>query len=116
VNPVLLQTLKVTLVAQGKVDLHTEKFNFDFDTRPRKGIGVSPGMFANPFIKVEGTLMSPRLAVGAKGVTSAGVAAATGGLSVIWGGIVDRVKGEADMCKKALESAAQPAIQAQAKD
>ena len=112
VNPVLLQTLKVTVVAQGKIDLHTEKFNFDFDTRPRKGIGVSPGMFANPFIKVEGTLMSPRLAVGAKGVTSAGVAAATGGLSVIWGGIVDRVKGEADMCKKALEAAAQPATQA----
>jgi uncharacterized protein involved in outer membrane biogenesis len=116
VDPVLLQTLKVTVVAQGKIDLHTEKFNFDFDTRPRKGIGISPGMFANPFIKVEGTLMNPRLAVGAKGVTSAGVAAATGGLSVIWGGVVDRFKGEADMCKKALESAAQPAIQAKARD
>jgi uncharacterized protein involved in outer membrane biogenesis len=112
VKPVLLQTLKVTVVAQGNIDLHTEKFNFDFDTRPRKGIGVSPGMFANPFIKVEGTLMNPRLAVGAKGAASAGVAAATGGLSVIWGGIVDRVKGEADMCKKALETAAQPATQA----
>ncbi len=105
IKPVLLQTQKVTVVAQGKIDLHNESVNFDFDTRPRKGIGVSPGMFANPFIRVEGTLMHPRLALGARGVTSGAVAAATGGLSVLASGLVDRVKGEADMCRKAMEKA-----------
>jgi uncharacterized protein involved in outer membrane biogenesis len=105
IKPVLLQTQKVTVVAQGKIDLHTESLDFDFDTRPRKGIGVSPGMFANPFIRVEGTLAHPRLALGARGVTSGAVAAATGGLSVLASGLVDRLKGEADMCRKAREKA-----------
>jgi uncharacterized protein involved in outer membrane biogenesis len=109
VKPVLLQTEKVTVVAHGKVDLHTETLTFDFDTRPREGIGVSPGMFANPFIRLEGTLSQPRLGMGAKGVRSGAVAAATGGISVIAGGVVDRFKGEVDMCAKALEEAAAPA-------
>ena len=108
VEPVLLQTRKVTAVAQGRIDLHTEKLTLDFDTRPRKGIGVSPGMFTNPFIRVEGTLASPRLAMGAKGVGSGAVAAATGGLSVIASGFVDRIKGEADMCKKLLPGTTPP--------
>ena len=106
IKPVLLQTQKVTVVAQGKINLHDESLTFDFDTRPRKGIGVSPGMFANPFIRVEGTLTNPRLALGAKGVRSGAVAAATGGLSVLASGLVDRMKGEVDMCRKALETAA----------
>jgi hypothetical protein len=114
VKPVLLQTKKVTVVAQGKINLHDEHVTLDFDTRPRKGIGVSPGMFANPFIRVEGTLTNPRLAVGAKGMTSGAVAAATGGLSVLAAGLLDRIKGEADMCRKANERAAQPPNSAKA--
>jgi hypothetical protein len=105
VNPILMQTQKVTVAAKGKVNLHDEHLTFEFDTRPRKGIGVSPGMFTNPFIRVEGTLMNPRIAVGAKGVTSGAVAAATGGLSVIAGGFIDRLKGEANMCRRTLEKA-----------
>ena len=60
VKPVLLQTEKVTITAHGTIDLHTEKLLLDFNTRPRKGIGVSPGMFTNPFIRLEGTLASPQ--------------------------------------------------------
>ena len=108
VQPVLMQTQKVTVVAKGKLDLHTENITVDFDTRPRKGIGVSPGMFTNPFIRLEGTLASPRVAVGAKGMTSGAVAAATGGLSLVAGGFIDRLKGEANMCRSTLEKAARP--------
>jgi AsmA family protein len=108
VQPVLMQTQKVTVVAKGKVDLHNEHITFDFDTRPRKGIGVSPGMFTTPFIRLEGTLMNPRIAMGAKGVTSGAVAAATGGLSVLAGGFIDRLKGEANMCRSALKKATEP--------
>ena len=83
VEPVLMQSEKVTVTADGKVDLHTEELVVDFNTRPRKGIGVSPGMFTNPFLKLDGTLVSPRLGVGAKGAASGGVAAATAGASVV---------------------------------
>jgi uncharacterized protein involved in outer membrane biogenesis len=105
VRPALMQTQKVTVVAKGKLDLHTEHIYVDFDTRPRQGIGVSPGMFTTPFIRLEGTLASPRIAMGAKGVTSGAVAAATGGLSVVASGFIDRLKGEANMCRRAIETA-----------
>jgi uncharacterized protein involved in outer membrane biogenesis len=109
VTPVLMQAQKVTVTAHGKIDLHTEQLNFDFETRPREGIGVSPGMFTNPFIRLQGTLSSPMIGVGAKGVASGAVAAMTGGVSVLAKGMVDRVRGEADVCAKTLEEARHPA-------
>ena len=108
VEPVLVQSEKVTVTADGKVDLHTEELVFDFNTRPRKGIGVSPGMFTNPFLKLDGTLVSPRLGVGAKGAASGGMAAATAGASVVAKGLVDRIAGEADLCQSTLEKAEHP--------
>jgi uncharacterized protein involved in outer membrane biogenesis len=106
IAPVLLQTGKVTVTADGTVDLLTEALAFNFNTRPRSGIGVSPGMFTNPFLELRGTLISPKLSAGAKGVA---LAVATAGATVVAGGIADRVKGEADMCKTTLEAAQHPA-------
>ena len=100
VKPVVIQTEKVTITAHGTIDLRTEKLLLDFNTRPRKGIGVSPGMFTNPLIRLEGTLVSPKIGVGAKGMASGALAAATGGATVVAGGLVDRVKGEQDMCTR----------------
>jgi hypothetical protein len=102
VDPVLMQSDKVTVTAKGSVDLRTEEIAFDFNTRPRKGIGISPGMFTNPFIQLAGTLAHPRIATGAKGVVSGALAVGTGGLSVVAKGLVDRVVGEADMCASTL--------------
>lgn len=104
-NPVLLQFEKVTVVAHGKVDLHTETLVFNFNTRPRKGIGISPGMFTNPFIEVAGTLVNPRIGVSAKGATAGAAAAATGGATVIAQGFWDRLRGEKDLCGQALTEA-----------
>jgi uncharacterized protein involved in outer membrane biogenesis len=103
VSPVLMQSEKVTVVAQGKVDLHTEALALEFNTRPRKGIGISPGMFTNPFIEVAGTLASPRIAVSATGTAAA---AATGGMTVLAQGLWDRLRGEQDLCKPTLDAAA----------
>ena len=108
VKPVLMQSEKITVTADGKVDLHTESLTVDFNTRPREGIGISPGMFTNPFIKLEGTLASPMIAIGAEGAMSGAVAVATGGVSVVAKGLADRARGEADACKKAIEEATHP--------
>jgi len=110
VQPVLVQTEKVTITAQGTIDLHTEKLLLDFNTRPRKGIGVSPGMFTNPLIRLEGTLASPRIGVGAKGMASGALAVATGGATVVAGGFVDRMQGEEDLCGPTLEAAKNPVV------
>ncbi|MEO8308579.1 MAG: hypothetical protein ABI616_11145 [Pseudomonadota bacterium] len=97
--PMLLQTHKVAITANGTVDLHTEKLQINFNTRPREGIGISPGMFTNPFLELTGTLAHPSIGVGTKGVTSGALAAATGGISVVAKGVVDRVIGETNQCK-----------------
>jgi uncharacterized protein involved in outer membrane biogenesis len=105
VNPVLMQAEKVTVVAVGKIDLHTEALTVNFGTRPREGIGISAGMFTNPFIELEGTLASPRVGVGAKGATAGVAAAATGGATVLAQGVLDRWRGAKDICKQVLAEA-----------
>jgi uncharacterized protein involved in outer membrane biogenesis len=102
VDPVLMQSDKVTVTAEGSVDLRTEEIAFDFNTRPRKGIGISPGMFTNPFIQLAGTLKSPRVATGTKGVAAGALAVGTGGLSVVAKGFIDRVAGQADLCAETI--------------
>ena len=106
VKPVLVQSEKVTIIALGAIDLGTEDLKFDFNTQPRSGIGVSAGMFTNPFIELTGTLASPRLGVGAKGATAGAAAVATGGMTVIVGGLLDRVRGGQDQCKATLDEVA----------
>ena len=105
VRPVLVQTEKVAIIASGKVDLHTEALRFDFNTRPRRGIGVTAGMFANPFIEIAGTLANPKIGVGSKGAVAGGAAAATGGLTILAQGLVDRMRGQQDICKPVLDEA-----------
>ncbi len=105
VNPVLMQAEKVTVVAVGKVDLHTEALTVNFNTRPREGIGISAGMFTTPFIELEGTLLSPRVGMGAKGATAGVAAAATGGATLLAQGALDRWRGAKDICKQVLTEA-----------
>jgi uncharacterized protein involved in outer membrane biogenesis len=109
VRPVLMQSEKVAIIASGKIDLHTEALRFDFNTRPRRGVGITPGMFANPFIEIAGTLASPTLGVSSKGAIAGGAAAATGGLTILAQGLVDRVLGQQDLCKQALDEATKAA-------
>ncbi|MDH3895286.1 MAG: hypothetical protein OES78_12075 [Chromatiales bacterium] len=70
------------IVGGGDIDLNTEKLNIEFNTKPRKGVGVSADMFITPFIKLGGTLASPKIGLSKKGVLlSGGAAVLTGGLS-----------------------------------
>lgn len=102
IKPVLMQSDKVTVLGHGTVDLRTEGLTFDFNTRPRRGIGVSAGMFANPFVNLGGTLAHPHLGTGAKGLASGALAVGTGGMSVLAKGLADRAAGEADLCQATL--------------
>jgi len=94
-EPLLLQGEKVTIVAGGELDLKTEKLKLEFNTQPRKGVGVSPDMFVTPFIALGGTLANPALAANPKGTL---LTAATGGTYVILKGVLDRAAGQRDQC------------------
>jgi uncharacterized protein involved in outer membrane biogenesis len=106
-DPMVLQGEKVTIVADGTLDLNTEKLDIKFNTQPREGIGLSADMFVTPFVALRGTLAKPT--VGAN-KTGALVAAGTGGLSLVVRGARDRLGGTRDHCRETLPSYSHPPL------
>jgi len=101
----LLQSEKLMIVAGGSVDLNDEKLDFEFNTKPRAGVGVSADMFVTPFVKLSGTLADPSVGLNAKGMLlSGGAAVLTGGMSFLYKGLVDRASAEGSQCEEALEA------------
>lgn len=99
----LLQGEKLMIVGGGDIDLNSEKLNIEFNTKPRKGVGVSADMFITPFIKLGGTLARPQIGLSKKGVLlSGGAAILTGGLSFLFQGAADRATAEAGLCDETL--------------
>jgi uncharacterized protein involved in outer membrane biogenesis len=108
VEAMLAQGEKVMIVGGGDIDLKTEKLNIEFNTKPRKGVGISADMFVTPFVKVKGTLASPSVGLNKKGtLLTGGAAIATGGLSLLFKAVFDRATAEGDQCEKAMETAGQ---------
>jgi hypothetical protein len=103
-QPMALQSNKMTMLGHGRIDLGSEKLNLEWITKPRKGIGISASMITNPYIKLGGTLAHPAIELkGAQAVASTGAAVATLGLSMVAKGMLDRVTAEKKVCKQALE-------------
>jgi len=85
------RTNKMDIATGGSVNLHNERLNMAFSSRSRKGLGISAGKAITPYFKIGGTLANPRLALDAAGAALSGSAAvATGGLSILAGGLWDR--------------------------
>jgi uncharacterized protein involved in outer membrane biogenesis len=105
-EPMAVKTDNVTVLGHGAVNLGTEKLDFEWVTKPRKGFGVSASTITNPYVKLGGTLARPALEVKpAQAVVSTGLAVATAGLSFLGKGLYDRVTSEGKVCEKGLEEA-----------
>ena len=103
-KPLVLVTRQVTVISQGKVTLDTEHLDISFNTKQRKGLGISATDLVNPFVKVGGTLASPSLELDPAGtVIKGGIAVATAGLSILAGSLADRYLSSKDPCGKALK-------------
>jgi uncharacterized protein involved in outer membrane biogenesis len=104
IEPLAVQTNKMTVVGQGKVDLHDEQLDLTWTSKPRKGIGASASVITNPYIKIGGTLANPNLEVKPlRAATATGAAVATVGLSLVARGLWDRVTAEKKVCKRARQ-------------
>ena len=100
----LVATDQIRVAAKSQIDLETEELEINVRTTPKKGIGISAGEIVNPYIKVVGTLESPRLAVDEKGVLlTGGAAVATGGLSILASAAWSRVSRAGDPCTQLTE-------------
>jgi hypothetical protein len=103
---VFMSTSKIRLVAQGEVSLKSEKLQATVRTTPRRMLSVSAAELVNPYVKIEGTLAAPRLAVDEAGILmSGGAAVATGGLSLVARGLWDRLSQWGDTCGQASKQA-----------
>jgi len=105
-DPVTVQTDTLTILADGRVDFSTEKMSVDWITKPRKGFGVSASLLTNPYIKVGGTLSKPEIGIKPiEAAASTGLAVATGGLSILGKGLLDRLSAEQKVCDQAIKRA-----------
>jgi uncharacterized protein involved in outer membrane biogenesis len=100
-------TNKVRISVASKIDLTTEKIAVTVETRPAKRMRLfSVSEILNPYVKIVGTLAAPALAVDEKGLLiSGGAAVATGGLSIVAKGFLDRLGAKSDPCAEAREAA-----------
>jgi hypothetical protein len=104
VFPVIFHTEQLTILSEGTVDLDTEHVDLSFNTKVRKGLGLSAGMIINPLIKVGGRLNSPAIELDPKGtVITGGLAVATAGISLLAKSMNDRFLSSEDPCGDALK-------------
>ncbi len=104
IDPIIFHTEQITILSGGLIDLETEEIDLEFQTKVRKGIGISASMVVNPFIKLGGTLSSPTIELDPAGVAFSGsVAVATVGLSLIGKSLFDRFVSNRDPCGEALK-------------
>lgn len=101
-----LQTSKLVILADGDVDLNTEKLDLKFTPISKAGIGVNVSSMVK-FIKLGGTLAHPTPEVDAGGLVTSGLAAgaaiSTGGVSLLATGLIDKVV-KNNACEEVRES------------
>lgn len=103
IRPVVLHAEQLTIVIEGTIDLNTEKLDISFNSKQRKGLGVSATDLVNPFIKVGGTLAAPSLILDpASTVVKGGIAVATMGVSILANSLAERFLSSKDPCGDAI--------------
>lgn len=100
-----LATHQMSIVGSGTIDLKSEKLDIHIKPHAREGVGLSAGKLAG-MLKVGGTLANPEPSVDTIATLTTGLSAttavATGGLSLLAQGLLDRTTADADPCATAL--------------
>jgi len=98
-EPAVVHFEGLTVISKGTIDLRSEKINLSFNTKPRKGLGITPGTVINTLVKVGGTLKAPAIELDPAGaIVSGTLGIATAGLSVVAKGFSDRFLASKDPC------------------
>ena len=103
-EPLALQTDKMTMIGDGWIRFDSEKLTLDWVTKPRKGIGLSASTFTNPYIRLGGTLSKPNIEMKPlDAIGTTGAAVATAGLTLLARGLWDRITAEQNACLQAVK-------------
>lgn len=102
---IALATRQMSVVGSGIIDLKTEKLDINIKPHAREGMGLNAGQLAG-MVKVGGTLANPKPGVDTTAALTTGLSAttalATGGLSMLAQGLLDRTTADANPCATAL--------------
>lgn len=102
----------------GRIDLARGALDLGVDIKPREGIGLNVAGLAD-FVRVGGTLRAPAVTTDAAGLATAGLktgaAIASGGLTLVAEGLLDRAEGDVDVCGVAAGDVAPPGAGATAR-
>jgi len=102
---IAVQTDKLNIVGSGTINLKNEKIKIRIKPEARTGLGVNMSQLAS-LVRVGGTLANPAAKVDAAAVLATGAsgaaAVATGGLSVLAQGVVNRTTADDNPCETAL--------------
>jgi len=106
-NQLVMETSKMEIVGSGSVDLNTEKLSITLTPNAKSGIGLNVGSLVK-FLKLGGTLSSPRPAADAGGLLKSGLAIgaaiSTGGASIVAEGLAKRVASGKSACVQVREA------------
>jgi uncharacterized protein involved in outer membrane biogenesis len=87
------ETRKINMAGSGAVNLGTEELDVALRPEAREGLGIGAGSLA-PLVRVRGTLAAPKLQLAPEGLVkvsaSLGAAVATGGISLLAQGLLQR--------------------------
>ncbi|NIM69508.1 MAG: AsmA family protein [Xanthomonadales bacterium] len=104
---IALQTARIQLVADGKVNLKTERLDFNFQTTVNKALSATATELINPYVKIGGTLAQPRISLDAgRALLFGGAAFTTGGLSILAKAALDRIAKSSNPCAAYVEETA----------
>ena len=103
---VVVQTDKLNIISRGTINLRTEGLDLSFNSKPRRGLGVSAGSLVNPFVRIGGTMAEPAVQLDRTGAAlTTGAAFFTAGLSLIAKAAFDAAWRSPDPCGRVLEEA-----------
>ncbi len=93
------------VVGDADLDFRNEKLEVEFDTRPKRGLGIGLNRVTN-LVKLDGTLANPSLSFSSEGILEFGAslaaAIASGGATLLAEGLYEKTRANSDVCKKAL--------------
>lgn len=103
-SSIAMETPQMTVVGGGVVNLGTEKLDLGLQPHPREGLGISASQFAE-VVRLGGTLSHPvpktDTLAAMKTAARVGAAVATGGLSILAGGLFERATADSHPCDTA---------------
>ena len=100
---IAIQTTQLNLLGSGAINLQTEELDVRLRIQQRRGFGISLAGIANQFVKLGGSLSNPRVQLNPTSALAAGGAAwATGGLSLLYTGLYQRVFATRRPCEQVL--------------